>query len=451
MNRTRNYGYNNMVDQYKNHMKNNIPYNNNVLMNNLPAFQNGIRDPSFIRQMQNQRMEEFKNIHKLDDLKISKKQLQEFIICPIPIEKLDKSRALSLYTERFGEQDWKDKKIPKLLQDWFNERSNLPYKHVLKDQDFNKFINKKQIKLDDLLVYRWTESDKNTNLMKKKFKNFMKLLEKHGDEIKQIYSSSKKAEHYEKFEHVNKYKFRISYDPKDFNDLKECYKKKQKEFISKSKKLDDLIESLMDGEEVTDELKKIEEKNKFINIKEIDFDEELLKNDMKQLKKELGEEEYNKYMDKLKKKYGEVDNEDSDEELDYLKIMGRKSDKKALRKKKSDDSEEKPKKDKKKKKSDSSEEEKPKKDKKKNKSDSSEEEKPKKDKKKNKSDDSEEKPKKDKKKKKSDDSEEKPKKDKKKKKSDDSEEKPKKDKTIKIKLESDEKQIVNKTIKKIII
>ena len=60
MNRTRNYGYNNMVDQYKNHMKNNIPYNNNVLMNNLPAFQNGIRDPSFIRQMQNQRMEEFK-------------------------------------------------------------------------------------------------------------------------------------------------------------------------------------------------------------------------------------------------------------------------------------------------------------------------------------------------------------------------------------------------------
>jgi hypothetical protein len=363
MNRTRNYGYNNMVDQYKNHMKNNIPYNNNVLMNNLPAFQNGIRDPSFIRQMQNQRMEEFKNIHKLDDLKISKKQLQEFIICPIPIEKLDKSRALSLYTERFGEQDWKDKKIPKLLQDWFNERSNLPYKHVLKDQDFNKFINKKQIKLDDLLVYRWTESDKNTTLMKKKFKNFMKLLEKHGDEIKQIYSSSKKAEHYEKFEHVNKYKFRISYDPKDFNDLKECYKKKQKEFISKSKKLDDLIESLMDGEEVTDELKKIEEKNKFINIKEIDFDEELLKNDMKQLKKELGEEEYNKYMEKLKKKYGDHDNEESDDELDYLKIMGRKSDKKALRKKKSDDSEEKPKKDKKKKKSDSSEEEKPKKDK----------------------------------------------------------------------------------------
>ena len=76
----RKYGKNNvMLNQYDEFNRNNVLYPQNNLMKNLFINGQNIKDPMFIQQMQNKRLEEFRNINKLSDLKISQKDLQDII------------------------------------------------------------------------------------------------------------------------------------------------------------------------------------------------------------------------------------------------------------------------------------------------------------------------------------------------------------------------------------
>jgi len=91
------------------------------------------------------------------------------------------------------------------------------------------------------------------------YKKILKLIEEQNGQLKVIYSASKKNEHKQAFKYVQKYRDRVSYNPKDFNDLKDYYKKEQNKYEREQKKIDDVIAKLMDEDDIgEDAIKRIE-------------------------------------------------------------------------------------------------------------------------------------------------------------------------------------------------
>lgn len=238
---------NNLVNRFQTHNTQPIQYMNNQMLNNNPLYSSNIYDQNFYQRMMLQREEQMRKIKNVSDLNLSKEQITEYVIAPIKVVKGDTAEIKKLF------DDEEQRLTKKFIEDnWWSQRTNAPYKNILKDQDWKKDFKKSK----DLRIHKYSNLDK-IGLMEE-YETINKLLEQHDGELKVIFSSSKESEYKKSFKFVQKYRGRFKYNPKDYNELKGFYEKEQKKFDREQKRIDDVISRIMDDDIDDKELKQIE-------------------------------------------------------------------------------------------------------------------------------------------------------------------------------------------------
>ncbi len=291
MNRnTNNNSNNNLINRFKSYQNNNVPFNNNPLLSNNPNFVSGSRDSSFYNKINMAKLEQIKRAKSIDDIGMDKKQITDLIICPIVINKTKKDELTDALNEIVPQYNSKNNKV---LQEWWDSRTNQPYKNIIKKDLFNKDF-KKYYKEDifntnvkdkkDLLIHKITDADSDQILLESEFELLSGIIEKHNDELKVIYSSSKKNKYKKEFEYVQNYRYRLEYNPKDSEELKEFYKKEQRKINKEKKMIDDVISNLIENDQLTaEELEKINSEIKLSKPSKIENLED-------EIRKELGDD-----------------------------------------------------------------------------------------------------------------------------------------------------------------
>ncbi len=203
-----------------------------------------IMNSNFQNQMAINKMEQIQRVNKVSDLGLSKEQIVDYIICPIKVEKSTRDEFERTYNNEVKDYSTK-------VDDWWKTRTNIPYKNILKYEQ-NKVYNTQQ----DLVVYRSTNDDK-LGLIDE-YDKLLDIIKKHNDELQSIYSISKEIEHKKNFEYVNKSKYKMPYDPKNYGDLKEYYNTEQKKMERDQKRLEEIISKLTNDDINDDDIKKIE-------------------------------------------------------------------------------------------------------------------------------------------------------------------------------------------------
>lgn len=296
---------NKLIEQYKSFSQNTQFKNNPLLVNN-PSSSGFMADPLFQQRLQSTKLEQMKRIKKIDDLNISKEKLLDYIICPLKTEAINQENALTDYhklDDTYGDKPY----AKKILDEWYKTRTNIPYKNFLKssnvltDADYVKkyeFDDDGKLNPDGnkLIIQKVSALTKDELKLIAEYEKMERLLEKHDDELKIIYSLSEQAKHKQQFEFANKSKNRVKFDPKDIkdiNDLKKIFEKENKKSSKYEKRIDELIESALDSDDDNNENNTDVTKQK---IKPID-----IVNDLEsQLRSELGEDEYHKILEEVK-------------------------------------------------------------------------------------------------------------------------------------------------------
>jgi hypothetical protein len=254
---------------YKNYQQgNNAPFNNNMLLQNNPAFMSNINynDSAQLQQMQYMQnmikgAQQMKHLEKLNEMEVTmdKEKIKESIIKPIKVERDKKSKQELEIKWKAAESNYRDKSgkdYGSEIKNYWEKRTNRPYKNILKNEDYTKQYKTS----DDLIIHKITQTDKNKEKVDGDLKEFQNKIETHDNELKSIYSTSNINEHKKKFEYRHVYKYRIQYDPKDHNDIKQdnikYYKELQKkeeegkqQFNSLQKLIDD---GIFDKDELSD-------------------------------------------------------------------------------------------------------------------------------------------------------------------------------------------------------
>ena len=186
---------------------------------------------------------ELKKLQKQNDLAnvFDKNIIHEAIINPIKIQKTNNSQLLEKqYLEAI-------EKIPKENEYFWAHRTNKPYKNILYNEDYTKEFKTKE----DLIIHKTTKQDKDKNGVEKKYTDLLNIIKKENTELQKIYSKENEAENYKKFTYENRDKFKIKYNPKEFDDLKTDNKNfydKQNEKINQNKtKIQNAIQDLVNS------------------------------------------------------------------------------------------------------------------------------------------------------------------------------------------------------------
>lgn len=129
------------------------------------------------------------------------------------------------------------------LDKYWKNRTNVPYKNILYDQDYNKKFNNEQ----DLILCNVKTIDK---IHDEQVENYKNNLEKHNNELKIIYSTNKQAEHFKQFEYNNKHKYRLANLPSSNQDeiktvTTEYYNKEKKKTDNERRKKEQLLKNIL--------------------------------------------------------------------------------------------------------------------------------------------------------------------------------------------------------------
>jgi hypothetical protein len=321
---------NNLIRRFNNHQQNPIGYFSNQLFAQSNSILNAnIRDPNFYKKMMIEREEQMRKIKRVSDLGMNQNDITDCVICPIKVAK-SSADEIQKYVD-----EMEIMYVPEYIENnWWKNRTNAPYKKILEE----KYWNKSFLKEDDLIVHRYTEADKLGLL--EEYEKLVEILEDHDKELKKvIYSSSKEAEYKKEFDYVNKYKFRIKFNPKNFDDMKEYYKKEQKKLEINQRRLDEIIAKIDDGDDdITDaDIKRLEsefnnynKKSKVIPKPKISEEERNVDREIKKLMNELENEisedgEKNPKKTKKKKMENEISikktHKISNEEVHNIRIV----------------------------------------------------------------------------------------------------------------------------------
>lgn len=305
-----------LVNKYQQFVNTNIPFSNNTLLMSNPGFAGVTNDPKFFERINMAKMEQSRKINNIKDLGIDNKQLINYIICPIKVEKRNKNDLdndyntkkdtyITKFTNNSDNLDNLDN-IPKLLQEWYKGRKNIPYKNILKKENYNKEFTKKE----DLIVHKVTQLDKDKLILEEEISQLEKMIEKHDGDLKMIYSLSEETTHKEKFKYNNYYKNRIKYDPKNYTDLKKFYKKEQKKINKETQRIDEMLELLLVDDQISKE--ELEELKKPLNNDDNDNDNDIEKDNDNDIEKDTeiiydkSEKELEKRLEsKLRKELGD--------------------------------------------------------------------------------------------------------------------------------------------------
>lgn len=263
--------------------------NQNQFMNNNPFLVNNINNLNMLQNQQNanmqkiREMQQIKQIEKINQLEsVDNEKIRESVIKPIKIEISNQEKERIKQELRQLESNYKVNKenTNEQLQKLWKERTNQPYKNIIKNEDYKKNIKNR----DDLIVHRVTLLDKDGKVAEKNYTDLKNKIETHDKELKVIYSTDHKNEHLKDFEYKQIYKYRMKFDPKDHDKLKvdqiKYYKNEQKKLEENKKKYDDLIDSLV-NEGIFDENELKSLKTEQVEIKKeepiIDKKQEYLK------------------------------------------------------------------------------------------------------------------------------------------------------------------------------
>ena len=293
---------NNLLNQFNQHVNNNSNnrmFSQNAMINQNPNY--SAKDTNFYNKIQIAKLEQIKRAKKIEDMGMTKKELYEHIIDPHKIEKTSKAeidKDLNKINGMYAIE--KTSQTNDFIRELWKKRTNNPYKNVIKKEQFEsnykKYYKDDIFKKDisdkkELLVHKVIKDiDADELLLESDFELLNDILEKHNDELRSIYSVSNKNKFKKDFEYAQKYKYRLEYNPKDAEELKDFYKKEQKKINKENKMLDEIIDILVEQEELSkDEIellnKKLEETtrpSKQENNTTTDI--------AKQLKEELGED-----------------------------------------------------------------------------------------------------------------------------------------------------------------
>jgi hypothetical protein len=242
---------NKMVNEYDRMRSTNVPFSTNQMLMNNPQYCANVRNSDYYARLMFEKMEQMKKIKSVEEIGISKDQLTNYIICPIKIEKEDKQEFEKKYNDKslhyvgFTNR----KSAPEFVKELWKNRTNNPYKNILKDENYKKNFKKKK----DLVVHHATALDKNLIKTMKDYEDKAELIELLNGELRIKYSKSKENKYKEKFDYINKVKYRIKYDPKNYNELKQFYKQETKKIKKTGKMYHEMLEMLLASENFTKE------------------------------------------------------------------------------------------------------------------------------------------------------------------------------------------------------
>lgn len=271
---------------------------NNLLLQQNPQFQN-FQNSSIMKQMQRlQDIQNTKQIQIMNELDIDKERIKQSVIQPLNVstdntDVPDKWDNLETTYEP-------NKKKNKFLQQLWDTRTFTPYKNILKN--FTEDDYKKIKKRKHLVVHKVTDADKYG--VDEDYDKLIDNIEMHDDELKVIYSQSKKTEHKKTFEYNHKYKYRLKHNPASHDKMKtdnvSYYQKEQKKVEANNKKVDNMFEHMINtGIFNDDEIKSTSSSNNTCIVIENVNDYVTDISDYIPSKKETKEEA----KDKLKEKY----------------------------------------------------------------------------------------------------------------------------------------------------
>jgi len=238
--------------QQQNILQQGIQQQQNILQQGINPHQ--IQQMQYMQQMQManmQRLKELqkvKQIEKLNELEntMDKEKIRESVIKPIKIELTKEEKDnFSKQLKSIESQYVVDKKtnVNQDMVKLWKERTNTPYKTIIKNDDYKKDIKANT----DLIVHKITLRDKLG--VEDEYVSLKGKIETHNDELKVIYSTSKENEHKKKFDYQHVYKYRVKFDPKDHTELKDdkikLFKQQQKKMEDNKQKYDNIIESLV--------------------------------------------------------------------------------------------------------------------------------------------------------------------------------------------------------------
>jgi len=326
---------NNLLRMHQQFQQNNTPFQQNQLMMNNPNFTANMNNRMFQQRLYMERMQQIHRAKKGEPMQFKEDELYKYLINPIYVDKAKKEELDKEYKNMLGgyiveyvkksKNDIPDEYLQKKLKngyimnkkdiekkvinnkkvkEWWDGRTNQPYKNILKKENYEKKFKNK----DDLIVHRVTKKDRNKALLDSELSKLEELLAEHNDQLKIIYSRNQKSQHKKKFQYTNIYKYRMTHNTKNWDELRNFYEKEQIKIDRKEKKIDNMINLLLDGDilegdeykSLTSELKLLADKTlkdkEYYITSEIDLE-------MKALEKDVGKNEYKKIMEELNKEY----------------------------------------------------------------------------------------------------------------------------------------------------
>ena len=278
---SRNNMNNNLLNRFQTY-HHNTPFSGNPLLNNNPLANS--KDASFYNKINMAKLEQIKKARNIDEIGLDKKQISDLVICPIVVSKTKKSELDEAYNEIIPQFIEKGNKY---LEDMYRNRTNAPYKNVIKKDLFNKnfkkyykdrFFNANIKDRDELLIHKITDVDSDSLLLEAEYELLTQIIEKHNDELQIIYSSSKKNKYKKEFEFVQNYRRRLEYNPKNSEELKEFYEKEQRKINKDKRMIDDVISLMIENDQLSaEELERVNlfELNKSKKSKTLTLEEEL--------------------------------------------------------------------------------------------------------------------------------------------------------------------------------
>ena len=251
---------NRLVNSYNNLTNNNIPFNNNPLLYNNPNFINSYKDPTFYNKINMAKIEQIKRAKNINEIGMKKEELVDLVICPINVEKTTKSEFDEELKKKEPEYATKNNQI---MEAWWQGRTNMPYKNIIKkdlfDKDYKKYYkdsifevySKDFTNKEKLLIHKITNSDRDTDILEAELELLNLIIEKHNKELKSVYSISNETKFKKEFKYAQKFKYRLEYKPKDSEELKDYYKKEHKRLIKERKMIDNLIDLIVEKDDLT--------------------------------------------------------------------------------------------------------------------------------------------------------------------------------------------------------
>jgi hypothetical protein len=330
----------------------NIPFQQNQLMMNNPNFTANMNNRMFQQRLYMERMQQIQRAKRGEPMQFKEEELYKYLINPIQVDKAKKEELDREYKNMLGGyiveydkrskndkmDEYLEKKLKKgyimnkkdiekkvinnkKLKEWWEGRTNQPYKNILKKENYEKKFRNK----DDLIVHRVTKKDRNKALLDNELSKLEELLADHNDQLKIIYSKTQKSQHKKKFQYTNIYKYRMTHNAKNWDELRDFYEKEQTKIDKKEKKIDNMINMLLDGDilegdevkSITRELKLLSDKT--LNDKEYHKDSEI-DLELNALKNAIGEKEFKKLQKELDKEYKATKTKYSDEESEIKKL-----------------------------------------------------------------------------------------------------------------------------------